>query len=144
MGKPVSDFVARLLDVTFYDPPFLCEDCGKPTDLGSKCRACYAQFQALLSQEHPRHLRELHATCKALRAHPLRKNIAVTAEGGGSAGVLSRDAAELCSQVRRVLAGPFGQSMHGLVKAIASGKDAPAPGDEKPAYAPRRLNGRLD
>lgn len=104
--------------------PKVCEDCGNGTDLGHKCRSCYARWSALLWQDIPSHHAELEMVARQLNiiGDGDRKRIADMAMGHGSGRIDGR-IAELYAIVKRVIAGPFGPSLEVALQAIRSASE---------------------
>jgi len=93
-----------------------CEDCGLRSDLGNKCRACYAKWSRALWSDIPMEQERLAIVSRALNvmAQPERKAIANAALGGKSAGVNQ----ELLKRLQKVLKGPFGPQLESCLQAI--------------------------
>jgi hypothetical protein len=101
--------------------PFLCGDCGMPTDLGFKCRACYSLWSRELWSDVPREQRRLIACFRDLRSSPAKREIARHAlDGKGEQ--LSGDEQKLLDLVRTCHAGPFSQSMTTLLTSLVAAK----------------------
>jgi hypothetical protein len=100
--------------------PTVCEDCGNKTDLGHKCRACYAQWKRLLWQDLPTAQRELTTLAKELNKVPasVRKDIADLVLGHTVQKPLGASHAQLLTRVFACVAGPMGGSMEMKLHAI--------------------------
>lgn len=97
-----------------------CEDCALPSDLGKKCRTCYAKWSRRLWADIPRWLKELREIAVALNKTPQsqRKAIATTALGGEPDVVIAGKAAELLAAVKRAQEGPYGEQLNASLQAI--------------------------
>jgi hypothetical protein len=110
--------------------PFVCGDCGNATDLGFKCRACYAAWSRSLWADVPREHRRLLALSRALHKHPGRREIARhLLDGTGDA--LTGEERDLLALARECLIGPFKENVEAFMKGLVSA----AARDSEPATA---------
>lgn len=128
--------------------PFACEDCGMPTDLGFKCRACYARWQRELWRDIPREHARLLRTLRELHAYtPKTERAEIAKHALDSKGApLSDSAKALLGDVLACMkrgdddrAGPFDENMRiqlrGIIARVA--KSAVVDDDEKPTARKR-------
>jgi hypothetical protein len=116
--KQVALWIRHTIALTDSDP-FLCEDCRNPTDMGLKCRACYAEWKRKLWADIPDRHAELLQASKRLSKLPDATKRAVAFHANGYTNLpLSGEAAEVLAVVKRVLAGPFSDSMERMCEAI--------------------------
>lgn len=103
------------------EDPKVCEDCGNGTDLGHKCRACYAQWRRLVWQDIQRAHGELVLVAKQLNiiGDGERRLIADVALGK-TTGRISGRSADLFLIVKRVLDGPYGPQLTMKLQAIVN------------------------
>lgn len=106
--------------MTQDDRPF-CEDCGLRSDLGNKCRPCYAKWSRRLWADIPRELAKLNEVGKELNKtpQPLRKAIASLALGH-QGEQLSGKPQELLKRIKAVLEGPYKENLEACLQAIRS------------------------
>lgn len=125
--------------MTQGDHPF-CEDCGIRSQLGSKCRDCYAKWSRRLWADIPGRLAELTAIARALNATPqgMRKAIARVGRGEVLRMTFSGKDAELIASIKRCLEGPYRENLQNKLQAII---DAPA---EKGAAPTTRAKERAE
>jgi hypothetical protein len=108
------------------DRPF-CKECGLRSDIGDKCRECYAKWSRRLWADIPRELAVLTDVAKRLAKLPqaVRKNVAGLAlKQPGDA--LSGSAAELLAAIKRCIEGPFGEQLLAKLQAIHSASEEKA------------------
>lgn len=112
--------------MTQDDRPF-CEDCGLRSDLGNKCRECYAKWSRRLWADIPRELAKLNEVGKELNrtAQPLRKEIAAQALGHKGEALTGKPQ-ELLKRVKAVLEGPYKENLEACLQAIRSANDEKA------------------
>lgn len=114
--EDVRALVAELCPADFFEASEgLCEDCGNVSDLGRKCRPCYAVWKRLLWQDIPRRARELRDVNAELNKAP--PHIAKAIANGDPAN-LQGVFAMLYVRVNAVLTGPFKAEMEGKLSAI--------------------------
>lgn len=98
----------------------LCEDCGNKTDLGHKCRACYAIWKRELWKDLPKAHAQLLALAKDMNKAPdsVRKDIADLVLGFPIQKPLGGSHAQLLTRVWDCIQGPMGGSMELRCHAI--------------------------
>ena len=113
--------------MTQDDRPF-CQDCGLRSDLGLKCRECYAKWSRRLWADIPRELAKLNEVGRELNktAQPLRKEIASQALGYMGGPQLSEKPQDLLKRVKAVLEGPYKENLEACLQAIRSANDEKA------------------
>lgn len=101
--------------MTQDDRPF-CQDCGLRSDLGLKCRSCYAKWSRNLWSDIPMHQERLAIVSRMLNAmhQGERKALANAALGGKSSGVNQ----DHLKRLKKVLEGPFGPQLESCLQAI--------------------------
>lgn len=99
-----------------------CQDCGIPSDLGNKCRSCYAKWDRRNWADVPRELAALTRIAVDLnKADPrTRKAVALQGLGKGSADPVRGQAAELLLRVHKAMEGPYGEQLAMKLQAIAN------------------------
>ena len=99
-----------------------CQDCGIPSDLGNKCRPCYAKWARRLWADIPRELQALREIANELnRLDPrTRKAIALQGLGKGSSDPVRGSAAELLLRVHKAMEGPYGEQLAMKLQAITN------------------------
>ena len=101
------------------DRPF-CEDCGIRSDLGKKCRTCYAQWSRRLWADIPARLRELREVCLDLDklAQSQRKAVAAFCLNKPPEVTIAGRAVEVVKDVKRAIEGPYGEQLLARLQAI--------------------------
>jgi hypothetical protein len=104
----------------FNANPTVCESCGNKTDLGHKCRACYAQWKRNLWADLPKAHAQLLALAKELNKAPdsVRKDIADLVLGFPIQKPLGGPHAQLLTRVWDCIQGPMGGAMEMRMHAI--------------------------
>lgn len=93
----------------------LCEDCGNVSDLGMKCRPCYAQWSKLLWQDVPQRQVELLEIARELNAAPVHVRLAIA---NGRPASLAGSHAALYLRIKAALDGPFKAELEVTLSAI--------------------------
>lgn len=110
--------------MTQDDRPF-CQDCGLRSDLGLKCRPCYAKWSRRLWADIPKHLASLTEVAKELNKLPqgLRKSVAAHGLQLAPGTSLTGKPAELLAKVKRCIEGPYGEQLLAKLQAIHNASD---------------------
>jgi hypothetical protein len=134
-GKRLGNVSAAEALASWYtiakSSPFLCEDCGFPTDAGFKCRACYRAWSSRLWADIPAKHVEMLDLVKRFRALGPGERLQVgEAFTGRRQHALSGEAAAVLAAVRLMTDDgdpeherqphPFGPSIAAIVRAAAT------------------------